>query len=283
MGKRIDALRVAFARPKRTNWKAAYSTADVANRKQLELINLLRKQEQQQVVRADIAEQTVTRLIADADSLAKRASLIEKAIKAEGQPRSHEEKMREPFNFKQGDATRPHSFTSGYLGNAWKCQTCGKGTRDLRHKGRTPIPVPTQEASDEALAVVEQLPGRDVSSRTPEERSTDGYYVSGRSLNYKSTNPSKRRAYVHQFTCTKISNRREDDTVMVVGDADYVASKRTIGRWLWGADMKQVRAIAKSHRKYTKLCECIGGVVSDDADNHNGEIGSMITAEQEEG
>ena len=280
MGKRIDALRVAFARPKRTNWKAAYSTADVANRKQLELINLLRKQEQQQVVRADIAEQTVTRLIADADSLAKRASLIEKAIKAEGQPRSHEEKMREPFNFKQGDATRPHSFTSGYLGNAWKCQTCGKGTRDLRHKGRTPIPVPTQEASDEALAVVEQLPGRDVSSRTPEERSTDGYYVSGRSLNYASSNPNRRRAFVHVFTCENIRSRREDDTIVVKGDSDFLRSKKTIGGWRWGADMKAIRSMAKAHHKYTKLCDCIAGE-SDFQDNSNGQIGSLITAESE--
>jgi len=261
MGKRFDALRVAFARPKRTNWKAAYSTVDVANRKQIAAIDLLRKQNETQM-----------------DSL-KALNLQNVVLGSKVAAYESAEIMKDPFRPVDKWAD-PHAFRTGHGGNPWKCQTCGKGTRDLRHKGHAPIPVPTEEASEEALAIVEDLPGWAASIRTPDERGTDGYYVSGRSLNYSSKNASKRRAYVHVFTCDKITNRRNDSTITVTTDEDYVPSKRNIGRWQWGADMRQIRALAKAHSKYTKLCLCVRGVVNDDADNSSGQIGSIITEER---
>ena len=261
MGKRFDALRVMIAPPKRTNWKAAYNTVDVANRKQLSVIDLLRKQNETQM-----------------DSL-KALSMQNVVLESRVAAYESAKIMKDPFR-PVDKRIGAHVFKTGHAGNPWKCQTCGKGTRDLRHKGNSPVPVPTEEASDEALAIVEDLPGWQASVRTPDERGTDGYYVSGRSLNYGARNASKRRAYVHVFTCDKIASRREDSTITVVTDEDYVPSKRNIGRWQWGADMRQIRALAKAHSKYTKLCECVRGVVNDDADNSNGQIGSIITEEQ---
>jgi hypothetical protein len=334
MGKRFDALRVAFARPKRTDWKQLYAEiakehVDLleqqealpydslfkAHGRQADTIVSLRKQNENQM-------DSLTRLGKDNRVLSARIAAFESAVEM----REDADKIADPFRPKverdsQGrshtmhpfkalvkagsvsmecetcgrfassnmhpSVNGTHPFRSGFEGNAWKCKTCGAGTRDLRHKGHTPIPVPTKEASEEAIAVVESLPGWDVSiryTRTPGERGTDGYYVSGRALNLSPKNKSKRRAFVHVFTCPKISSRREDDTIRVQGDPDYgqEANRNTIGGWLWGADMRQVRKLAKSHHKYTKLCECIPGNVIDDADNSNGQIGSMITAEQEE-
>ena len=265
MGKRFDALRVAFARPKRTNWKRMFSemsrhTTDL----NIELDAALAAKE------AAIEQNKFLNRRHDLD-IVKITALRDGAESAA--------KIADPFRpvDKRTDA---HVFKTGHAGNPWKCKTCGKGTRDLRHKGNSPVPVPTEEASDEALAIVEDLPGWQASVRTPDERGTDGYYVSGRSLNYGARNASKRRAYVHVFTCDKIASRREDSTITVVTDEDYVPSKRNIGRWQWGADMRQIRALAKAHSKYTKLCECIRGVVNDDADNSNGQIGSIIAEEQ---
>ena len=276
MGKRFDALRVALALPKRTNWKAAYDTVDVANRKQLELINLLRKQKQDQVVRADTAEFTVERLQDAGNRVADQLKLAKQEQRTE--ERSHAEKMRNPFNFKEAiEAGNPHAFQTGHRGNAWKCKVCGKGTRALDHKGLPSVPAKRSQAGDRVYI------SNEVDKETycsPSERSTDGYYVSGRSLNYSSDNPNRRRAFVHVFTCDKIRSRRNDSTVIVKGDSDFIMSKKTIGKWLWGADMKAVRTMAKAHHKYTKLCSCIT-YEGDLADNSNGQIGSLITAESE--
>ena len=263
MGKRLDALRVAFARPKRTNWKAAYEVADMANRRQRELITELRN------------EDTVLR---------RQLKISEASLKGLLKERLHKEavpalKHRDII----ADLGLSHQFNSGYEGNAWLCATCGKGTRDIRHKGHAPIQVPTQEASDVAVAIVESLGAGKVAVRTPDERGTDGYYISGRALNFSPKNESRRRAFVHRWSCPKIKSRRIDGTVRVVGDPDYGKgkSRNTIGRWLWGADMKEIRAFAKEHRKYTKMCYCVADE-TDDADNHNGQIGSRITEEREE-
>ena len=258
MGKRLNALRVAFAIPKRTNWKNAYKTADVANRKQLTLITVLRKQ--LDGYRSDLAQQELRTL-----------------------ERSDAEKMREPFRFKEAtggdlEADNPHAFQTGYGGNSWKCKVCGNGTRSLAHKGLPAVPATRSQAGDRVYI------SNEVDKETyhsPSERSTDGYYVSGRSLNYSTENPTRRRAFVHVFTCDKITSRRNDSTVIVKGDPDFITSKMTIGKWLWGADMKAVRSMAKAHHKYTKLCECITAE-ADLADNSNGQIGSIITAEMEE-
>lgn len=251
MGKRLDALRVAFARPKRTNWKAAYEVADMANRRQRELITELRNENT--VLRRQLKEAT---------------------------PQPKEGNENKPLH--QGWVGHP--FNSGYNGNAWLCATCGKGTRDIRHKGHAPIQVPTQEASDIAVAIVESMGAGKVAVRTPDERGTDGYYISRRALNYSSKNESRRRAFVHRWSCPRIKSRRSDGTIRVEGDPDYRKDKtrNTIARWLWGADMKEIRTFAKEHRKYTKMCRCVAGE-TDDADNHNGQIGSVITAEREEG
>jgi hypothetical protein len=267
MGKRFDALRVAFARPKRTNWKALYAADAEAFASQTERFEQKQDLIDRQHKLAVVQNKEIKRLT---EEMLKYKAAYEKL--------EDKAKIADPFRPKDNTISftkGSHPFYSGYFGNAWKCKNCGKGTRDLRHKGHAPIAAPTKEASEVALAIAESLPGWSASSRTPSERSTDGFYVSERSLNYKGRNASKRRAYVHVFTCPKITARRSDDTVIVQGDGEA----KTISGWLWGADMTQIRALAKAKAKYTKLCECISGETND-ADNSNGQIGSMITSER---
>ena len=255
MGNRFDALRVALAIPKRTNWKAAY------------------EHEKQ---RRETAEFTVARLQKAGDRVADQLKLIKQEQRTE--KRSDTEKMRNPFNFKEViEAAKPHAFQSGHEGNPWLCSLCGKGTRLLLHKGLPVVPAKRSQAGDRTYVSNEV---DKETYRSPSERSTDGYYVSGRSLNYSASNPNRRRAYVHVFTCDNIRSRRKDSTVVVKGDPDFITSKMTIAGWRWGADMKTIRSMAKSHHKYTKLCSCITDE-GDFADNSNGQIGSLITAESE--
>jgi len=253
MGKRFDALRVALALPKRRNWKTEYS--------------VVRKELERALVRATTAEMNARRLQKAADDGYLR--------NADRKPSPQGDASR--FE-KSVDALARHSFHSGYDGHPWKCKVCKKGTRDLRHRGLPPMSSPPKPR------LPNQLPASiDIGSetyQTPSERSTDGYYVSGRSLNYSASNPNRRRAFVHVFTCDNIRSRRDDSTVVVQGDPDYRRTKKTIGGWLWGPDMKAVRSMAKAHRKYTKLCDCITSE-RDFADNSNGQIGSLITTESE--
>jgi len=300
MGKRLDALRVAFARPKRTDWKAAYQFEklqrenaeflDTRLRKKAELsLQQVREQLRKSNMEIAVLARQLKVATGSRDEWKRLHKLVEDSSRAMAEEKSDRlasAKMADPFR----PVAKRHTFNSGYNGHPWKCKDCGKGTRYPLHKAKahTPKAIATlAKKSGEVLAVVKSISGWEVSVRTPEERSTDGYYISERSLNFKTTNPNRRRAYIHTFTCRRIRTRRDDDTIVVKGDSDYTEQglRTTVAGWLWGADMKQVRSIARFHHKYTKLCSCVSGEADHvlDADNSNGQIGSIITEEQEEG
>ena len=294
MGKRIDALRVAFARPKRTNWKAAYQFEKEQRENAEFLLDTRRKkaalsleQVREQLRKCNMHTAVLARQLKVAEGSRDEWKRLHKLVEDSSRAMREKEAFR-LASAKMADPFRPvaksHAFNSGYNGHPWKCKDCGKGTRSPLHKAHTPIQEPTKAKSEEALVVAKPLPDWEVGVRTPEERSTDGYYVSQRALNFKVTNPNRRRAYIHTFTCRKIKTRRDDATIVVKGDSDYREHdlRTTVAGWLWGADMKEIRSIARSHHKYTKLCSCVSGEV-DEADNSNGQIGSRITDEREEG
>jgi uncharacterized Fe-S cluster protein YjdI len=291
MGKRLDALRVAFARPKRTNWKAAYQFEKEQRENAEFLLDTRRKkaalsleQVREQLRKCNMHTAVLARQLKVAEGSREEWKRLHKIVEDSSRAMREKEAFR-LASAKMADPFRPvagsHAFNSGYNGHPWKCKDCGKGTRSLLHKGHRPMQIPTKAKSDEALAVVKTLPGGEAGVRAPEERSTDGYYISERSLNFKTNNPNRRRAYIHTFTCRKIRTRRDDDTIVVKGDSDYRdhALRTTVAGWLWGADMKEIRSIARTHHKYTKLCSCVSGE-ADEADNSNGQIGSLITDER---
>lgn len=235
MGKRINALRVALALPKRTNWKRMYSDLlwDTENKHSEDLAKL------GEVV-AGLRER-VKKLTLQHDK-----SLLE--LEVYKQAESDRKKLKDPFRFKPDrEIVFPnptsHAFQTGYRGNAWRCVSCGTGTRDPRHDEHRSTNTRTHAREEGG-----------VNTSTPEERRTDGYYISERSLKYSQHNSARRRAYVHAFACPRITSRRPDKTIIVKSDGDP-----TVAHWIWGADMQEIRAIAAAHNKYTKRCNrCMG-------------------------